>query len=76
MDCLVQEVLLTRDVLVSEFDRRFGRLDDLQAEMPGVSVLRKCVVTGNTQLLLTVTNEAPAFNRTCRRPAHDILELA
>ena len=36
MDCLVQEVHLTRDVLVSEFDGRFGR--------PSAMGLRRCVV--------------------------------
>ena len=39
MDCLVQEVHLTRDVLVSEFDGRFRRSSAMG--------LRRCVVIHN-----------------------------
>ena len=39
MDSLVQEVHLTRDVLVSEFDGRFGRSSAMG--------LRRCVVIRN-----------------------------
>jgi hypothetical protein len=43
MDCLVQEVLLTRDVLVSEFDGRFGRSSEMGLTVsagPGKCVVR------------------------------------
>jgi hypothetical protein len=61
MDCLVQEVHVTRDVLVRN-------------SMEGSGDLQRWVLGG--VLLYAITGEAPALNRTGRRPAHDILELA